>query len=71
MEEPVGEGVVLKADNAGRRTATFGCEHVVPLENLVEGDAVHEAAEADAQHDAWQKRRWASPHAPGVPLCRK
>ena len=49
MEEPVDEGVGLESgDGGGRLAAVVAGEHVMPLQDLVEHDAVDEPAEADA-----------------------
>src|SRR5687768_620193 len=49
VEEPVGEGLDLRAPNRGRRPAIGAAQQAVPLEDLVEDDAVEEAAESHAQ----------------------
>ena len=45
VKEPVPDGVQLEVSDRVRRVARAG-EHVVPLQNLVQYDAVEEAAEA-------------------------
>lgn len=49
MEEPVGKGVVLEPQHGRGRAAALGAEHVVPLQDLMEHDAVDKAAEANAK----------------------
>jgi hypothetical protein len=64
VEEAVRERVRLEARDRGARLPTpVAGEHVMPLEHLVEHDAVEEAAQADAKEKAWCEGR---PH--GVPL---
>jgi len=58
MEEPVDERVRLQTGNGVHRlTAVLAGEHVVPLENLVQQDAVDEPAEADAHQQRRSLRR--------------
>ena len=50
-------GIVLTPAQHGRcRAATLGAEHVVPLQDLVEHDAIDEAAEANAEEQRRQER---------------
>lgn len=49
VEEAVLEGVGLEAGDGGGRMAALAGEQVVPLEDLVEDDAVEEAANGDAE----------------------
>jgi hypothetical protein len=56
MEEPVGQGVGLEPGHRVRRVVDGGREHVVPLQDLVEDDAVHEPAEAHSQQHARDER---------------
>ena len=51
MEGAVGQGVHLQVGHAVGGIAGAG-QHVVPLENLVEDDAVKEAAKAQAEQNA-------------------
>jgi hypothetical protein len=57
VEEPVGEGVRLEPGDGRLRIAALAREHVVPLQDLVQHDAVHEAAQPDAEHDAGRSGR--------------
>ena len=41
-----------QAGQVGGRMAIRGADHVVPLQDLVQHDAVDEASEADAEHQA-------------------
>jgi hypothetical protein len=50
-EDSVPERIRLQAVNSGLRVAAFAGEHVMPLEQLVEHDSVHKAAQPDPQHD--------------------
>jgi hypothetical protein len=52
MEESVGEGVRLEARDRRLRVAALAGQHVVPLQDLVQDDAVDEAAEPEAKQDA-------------------
>src|SRR5215212_1849158 len=47
VEETVGNRVLLQVVHACRREPGASGQHVVPLEDLVEHDAVHEPAEPD------------------------
>jgi hypothetical protein len=68
VEEPVGERVRLEAGDGRLRVAALAGQHVVPLQDLVEDDAVDEAAEPDAEQDArdGHRRRRPRPRADGV-----
>ena len=62
MKEPVGQCVRLQpGDRVGRVVAGVG-EHVVPLQDLMKDNSVHEAAESHAQQQTWSLRmfwsRW-------------
>jgi hypothetical protein len=54
VEEAVPEGVELEALEVGDRVPA--AQHVVPLQHLVQHDAVEEAAEAEAEEDACRDR---------------
>jgi hypothetical protein len=56
MEESIGERVVLQAPNRGLRVIPFAAQQVVPLEDLVEDDAVHEPPKTDPDQDSWRSR---------------
>src|SRR5829696_4439265 len=56
MEEPIGERVVLQAPDGGRRVFPFAAQQVVPLEDLMEDNAVHEPPETDPDQDCWRSR---------------
>jgi hypothetical protein len=49
VEEPVGERVGLQAGDGRHRMLARAGQHVVPLQDLMEHDAVDEAAEADPE----------------------
>ena len=49
VEEPVGKRVRLEPSHRCRRIAPFARQQVMPLQDLVENDPVHEAAQAHAQ----------------------
>jgi hypothetical protein len=49
MKKAVPKSVCLQPGDGRGGMIAFACEHVVPLQDLVEQDAIHEAAEADAQ----------------------
>ncbi|MFC7693237.1 hypothetical protein ACFQY5_30475 [Paeniroseomonas aquatica] len=51
MEQPVGQGIEPQVRHAVGGVAGAG-QHVVPLQDLVQHDAVEEAAEAEAEEDA-------------------
>jgi hypothetical protein len=55
MKEPVPERVDLQVRHAVGRITRAG-EHVVPLEHLMQHDAVEEAAEAKAEQDSGRDR---------------
>jgi hypothetical protein len=60
VEEAIGERVRLEPRDGRRRVAGGAREHVMPLQDLVQQDAVDEAAEAHAEQDAgppWRRRR--------------
>ncbi len=57
VEEAVREGVRLEPGDGGLGIALGAREHVVPLQDLVQHDAVHEAAEAYAQEDPGCRER--------------
>jgi len=52
MKEAVGERVVFQTPHRGLGVIALAAQQVVPLEDLVEDDAVHETAESDPQQDA-------------------
>jgi hypothetical protein len=56
VEEAVREHVVLESSEGRGRVVTFAREEVVPLEDLVENDAVDEPPEADANEDSGRSR---------------
>jgi hypothetical protein len=56
MEESIGERVVLQAPDRRLRVSSFAAQQVVPLEDLVEDDAVHEPPETDPDQDSWRSR---------------
>src|SRR5829696_1814190 len=56
MEEAVRKRVRLEARHRRGRVAALAAQHVVPLEDLVEDDAVDEPAEPDAEEDAGRAR---------------
>lgn len=64
MEENVGQRGRLQPRKGRDRVARDVADHVVPPEELVQDDAVHEAAEAQAEEDA---RR--PPWLVDVPRC--
>ena len=51
MEEPVEEGIDLQVFDGVRRVAGAR-DHVMPLEHLVQHDAVEESPEPQAEEDA-------------------
>jgi hypothetical protein len=57
VEQPVRERVVLEGADRCRRAATLAGQHVVPLEDLVEEDAVHETTETDAHEEGGEQGR--------------
>ena len=61
VEEPIGKRVRLEASNRGRRIAPFARQQVMPLQDLVEDDPVHEAAQADAQQQAGEAQSSSPP----------
>ncbi len=66
MEHPVREGVVLQPCDRRHRETALGGEHVVPLQDLVEDDAVDKSSKANPQENAsgdelFRKRRHAAP----------
>jgi hypothetical protein len=65
VEQPIRERVVLQPSNRGFRVIAHATEHVMPLEDLVENDAVHEAPEADPDKDSWCS--WAGNGLVGLP----
>jgi hypothetical protein len=52
VEQPIPNGVGLEAIDGRCGVVAGAAEHVVPLQELVEHDAVDEAAEADAEQEA-------------------
>jgi hypothetical protein len=52
VEEPVPECVRFQPRHSRWRIVAFAGEHVVPLEDLVEDDSIHETAEADAEKES-------------------
>jgi hypothetical protein len=57
VEQPVDEGVRLEPrDGIHPLAAVVTREHVVPLEDLVEDDAVDEAPEPEPQHKGGRRR---------------
>jgi hypothetical protein len=56
MEESIGERVVLQPSDGGLRVIPFAAQQVVPLEDLMEDNAVHEPAETDPDQDSWRSR---------------
>ena len=57
MEEPVRERVDLKAGHRGGRVLRSVAEHVVPLEDLVQDDAIKESTQPQPVKEAWKSRR--------------
>jgi hypothetical protein len=58
VEQPVPERVLLERPDRGvgeRGVAVLGGEQVVPLQDLVQDDAVEEAAETDAEGEAAER----------------
>ena len=51
MKEPVGQRVRLETRDGGRGIAAFAGEQVVPLKDLMEDDAVREAAEPESEQE--------------------
>ena len=56
MKQAVGQRVVLQTPDGGIGVIALAAQQVVPLEDLVEDDAVHEPAEADPNQDSWRSR---------------
>jgi hypothetical protein len=52
VEETIRERVVLKSCHGRLGVVALAAEQVVPLKDLVEDDAVHKAAESDAEQDS-------------------
>ena len=70
VKEAVPERVGLKSGDRRLRIAALAGQHVVPLKDLVQDDAVHEPAEADPEQDAGST--WASggPQRVAAAICR-
>jgi hypothetical protein len=51
VEEAVCKCVVLQPDDGARWVAALVREHVVPLKNLMEQDAIHEATDTNAHQE--------------------
>jgi len=56
MEEAVREGIVLETAHRGRRVVIFAAQEVVPLEDLMEDNPVHEPTQTNADQDSWCAR---------------
>lgn len=56
MEEAIGERVDLQASDSGLWVLPFAAQQVVPLEDLVEDNAVHKPPETDPDQDSWRSR---------------
>lgn len=52
VKKAVPKRVPFQSGHRGSWVAALTCEHVMPLEDLVEHDPVYKAAEADAEQDA-------------------
>jgi hypothetical protein len=67
VEQPVPERVHLQVAHAVGRVAAAR-QHVVPLQDLVEHDAVEEAAEAEPEENSRGRRKSLLPRLHGVLL---
>jgi hypothetical protein len=56
MEESIGERVVFQPSDGGLRVIRFAAQQVVPLEDLMEDNAVHEPPETDPDQNSWRSR---------------
>jgi hypothetical protein len=52
MEKAVPERIRLQSGDRGFRVVAFAGEHMVPLKDLVEDDAIHQPSEADPEEES-------------------